>query len=234
MAGRVMSRGWCCGVLLALAVLGGCSSRPTAFDVHGARGQLRPGGNYAIRPGDTLFGIAWRYGLDMNELARWNNITDPNRILAGSILRTSPPSGVMRERVVVPQVSQAGQPGWMWPSRGNVVRRFNASQPGHQGIQISGQRGQPVFAARDGEVAYNGSGLSGVGRMVILRHDDKVLSAYGYLADTLVSEKQRVTRGQQIATMGISPQNVPALHFETRKQGQPVNPFIYIGTTPRH
>ena len=70
--------------------------------------------------------------------------------------------------------------------------------------------------------------------MVILRHEDKVLSAYGYLADVQVSEKQRVQRGQQIATMGISPQNIPALHFETRKQGQSVNPYAYIGTTPRY
>lgn len=234
MAGRFMNKGWRCGLMVCLLALAACSSRPTAFDVHGQRGAIRPGGNYVIRPGDTLFGIAWRYGLDMNELASWNGIADPNRILAGSILRTTPPVGTVREKVVVPQVTQAGQPGWIWPTRGNVSRQFNKNQPGHQGIQIRGQRGQPIVAARDGEVAYNGSGLSGVGRMVILRHDGKVLSAYGYLAESNVHEGQRVSRGQQIGSMGISPQNAPTLHFETRKQGQPVNPFSFIGTTPRH
>ena len=187
---------------------------PTAAELHGQRGALRPGADYIVRPGDTLFGISWRYGLDMQEFARWNGISDPNRILVGQRLHTQPPRGVMRTPVYTPQISSAGQPGWS--------------------LKITGSRGQAIRAARDGEVAYVGSGLSGFGRMVILRHEDKVLSAYGYLADVQVSEKQRVQRGQQIATMGISPQNIPALHFETRKQGQSVNPYAYIGTTPRY
>ena len=220
--------------LLLAACGGGRYHGPTAYDLHGQRGAMRPGGDYIVRPGDTLFGISWRYGLDMQEFARWNGISDPNRILVGQRLHTQPPRGVMRTPVYTPQISSAGQPGWSWPTQGRVVREYDPATPGGQGLKITGSRGQAIRAARDGEVAYVGSGLSGFGRMIILRHEDKVLSAYGYLADVQVSEKQRVQRGQQIATMGISPQNIPALHFETRKQGQSVNPYAYIGTTPRY
>ncbi|MDO4643379.1 MAG: peptidoglycan DD-metalloendopeptidase family protein [Cardiobacteriaceae bacterium] len=219
---------------LLLTACGTSYHAPTAYQLHGQRGALQPGADYIVRPGDTLFGISWRYGLDMQELARWNGISDPNRILAGSRLHTRPPQGIQREQVYVPQVTSAGLPGWIWPTRGRVTREFSPSTPGGQGIKIAGERGQPIYAARDGEVAYVGSGLSGFGRMIILRHDDKVLSAYGYLADVQVGEKQQVRRGQQIATMGISPQNSAALHFETRKQGQPINPYSFIGTAPRY
>ena len=224
-------------LILCALILAACSSgyrAPTATQLHGQRGALRPGGDYTVRPGDTLFGIAWRYGLDIQELANWNSISDPNHILVGQRLRTTPPRGVQPKPVYIPQVSSAGQPGWMWPTRGRVISEYAPNTPGGQSLKIGGSRGQPIYAAHDGEVAYVGSGLSGFGRMIILRHDDKVLSAYGYLADVQVSEKQRVQRGQQIATMGISPQNIPALHFETRKQGQSVNPYAYIGTSPRY
>ncbi len=226
--------------LLALGLggstlLSGCGTHrmPTAEQLHGARGALTPGNYYVIQKGDTLFGISWRYGLDMQELASWNNITDPNHILAGSRIRMKPPTGVARILVEAPSVTSQGQAGWSWPAQGKVVTNYDANTPGRQGLKIAGQRGQAIMAARDGEVVYSGTGLSGYGRMVILRHDSNVLSAYGYLAETGVQEGQRVKRGQQIAKMGISPQNIAALHFETRKQGKPVNPYGYIGTTPR-
>lgn len=79
-----------------------------------------------------------------------------------------------------------------------------------------------------------GTGLSGFGRMIIIRHPNRVLSAYGYLDSVNVSEGQKLSRGQQIGTMGIGSQNMPTLHFETRKQGKAVNPYGYIGTTPRY
>ena len=219
--------------LLLAACGGGRYHGPTAYDLHGQRGAMRPGGDYIVRPGDTLFGISWRYGLDMQELANWNGISDPNRILVGQRLRTTPPRGVQPKPVYIPQVSSAGQPGWMWPTRGRVISEYAPNTPGGQSLKIGGSRGQPIYAAHDGEVAYVGSGLSGVGRMIIIRHDD-VLAAYGYLDNINVKEHQRVQRGQQIASMGISPQSVPALYFETRKGNRTANPYSYIGSTPRY
>lgn len=221
--------------LLSVCLLSSCARHsPTPYELHGERGALRPGANYMIQPGDTLFGIAWRYGLDMEELARWNGISNPDRILAGYYLQTRPPAGIKREKIIVPQVTDNGQPGWRWPTRGKVIRTFSANTPGGQGLKIAGTKRQPVYTAHEGEVAYVGSGVFGFGRMVILQHDNRILSAYGYLADVDVKEGQWVKSGQQIATMGISPQNIPTLHFEIRKQGKSVNPFSFIGTTPRY
>lgn len=227
----------CRTLLLTTALLGfACSYHSgtnAAYQLHGQRGALEAKGYYSIKPGDTLFGIAWRYGLDMQELAHWNGISDWNRIYAGNRLRLEPPSGVERKKVIAPRVTRAGQAGWQWPVRGEVLREFVPNKPGHQGLKIRGTRGQAIVAASDGEVAYSGTGLSGYGRMVIIKHDKNTLSAYGYLQQALVREGQRVRQGEQIATMGISPQNVAALHFETRRQGRPVNPYGFIGTDPR-
>ena len=121
----------------------------------------------------------------------------------------------------------------MWPTRGRVISEYAPNTPGGQSLKIGGSRGQPIYAAHDGEVAYVGSGLSGVGRMIIIRHGD-VLAAYGYLDNINVKEHQRVQRGQQIASMGISPQSTPALYFETRKGNRTANPYSYIGSTPRY
>lgn len=227
----------CLILSLPLLWLSACSTyphRPTAEQLHGERGALKPSGDYIVQAGDTLFGISWRYGLDINELARWNRIADKDRILAGQRLRLTPPSGVTPAKVIAPTVTSAGLPGWTWPTRGDVVQQYSANEPGRQGIRLRGQRGQAIHAAAAGEVAYTGTGLSGFGRMVIIRHPNRVLSAYGYLDSVNVSEGQKLSRGQQIGTMGIGSQNMPTLHFETRKQGKAVNPYGYIGTTPRY
>lgn len=219
--------------ILALFSFACSSVGSKAYQLHGERGALEAKGSYTIKRGDTLFGIAWRHGLDLQELARWNGIDNPNRILAGNKLRLEPPTGVARKRVVAPRVTKAGLSDWQWPVRGQVSREFDANKPGHQGMKISGSMGQPIYAASSGTVAYSGTGLSGFGRMVIINHGNNTLSAYGYLQQAMVHEHQKVQKGQQIATMGISPQNTPSLHFETRKQGKPVNPYGFIGTVPR-
>lgn len=223
-------------LIFFIFILTACSygSKPTPTQLHGARGALQPGGDYIVKKGDTLFRIAWQYGLDINELARWNGIENKDRIHVGQRLRTTPPQGVRRQTVVAPQVTSKGQSGWRWPTRGQVVQGFSPSEPGKQGLRFRGSRGQAVNAAADGEVAYSGTGLSGFGRMVILRHRSGVLSAYGYLDRVNVSEGQRLKAGQQIGTMGIGNQNQPTLHFEIRQQGKPVNPYSYIGTEARY
>ena len=219
--------------LLLAACGGGRYHGPTAYDLHGQRGAMRPGGDYIVRPGDTLFGISWRYGLDMQELANWNGISDPNRILVGQRLRTTPPRGVQPKPVYIPQVSSAGQPGWMWPTRGRVISEYAPNTPGGQSMKIGGSRGQPIYAAHDGEVAYVGSGLSGVGRMIIIRHDD-VLAAYGYLDNINVKEHQRVQRGQQIAIMVFCTEWSTALYLEYRTCCLCDSEYSLIGSTPRY
>jgi lipoprotein NlpD len=104
------------------------------------------------------------------------------------------------------------------------VATFAPNDPTRQGINIAGNAGQPVSAAADGVVVYSGSGLIGYGELVIVKHSDEWLSAYGHNRRRLVSEGEAVKAGQQIAEMGRSGASRDMLHFEIRRNGRPVDP----------
>ena len=93
------------------------------------------------------------------------------------------------------------------------------------GIAIGGREGQPVRAAASGRVVYAGGGLPGYGQLVILKHNDTYLSAYGHNSRLLVSQGQEVAAGATIARMGLGPEREPRLHFEIRRDGAPVDPL---------
>ena len=116
---------------------------------------------------------------------------------------------------------------WRWPADGSVGRRFK-SDDAIPGIEIVGQSGAPVRSAADGVVVYSGNGLVGYGELVIIKHSDSLLSAYGHNRKRLVKEGQRVTAGQQIAEMGSTGAARAGLEFQIRKDGSPVDPLGYL------
>ena len=117
---------------------------------------------------------------------------------------------------------------WGWPANGRVVATYDARAPLAQGIRIAGRVGDSIRAAESGKVVYSGSGLIGYGRLIIVKHNDNYLSAYGHNREILVSEGDQVTKGQQIAKMGTAGDGGPLLHFEIRRNGKPVNPARYL------
>jgi len=116
---------------------------------------------------------------------------------------------------------------WRWPAQGAVARGFDASAS-RKGILISGQRGQPIRAAAAGEVVYSGNGLIGYGELVIIKHSERMLSAYAHNRERLVSEGQRVGAGEVIGRMGRNERNENVLHFEIRRNGKPDDPLDYL------
>lgn len=114
---------------------------------------------------------------------------------------------------------------WQWPIKGKVIKAYSATALGPKGIDIGGQMGAPVLSAENGKVVYSGQGLRGYGKLVIIKHNDTYLSAYGHNSELLVREGQSVTKGQAIAKMGNTDANQVKLHFEIRKNGQPINPL---------
>ncbi|WP_082629056.1 peptidoglycan DD-metalloendopeptidase family protein [Pseudomonas sp. TTU2014-080ASC] len=118
--------------------------------------------------------------------------------------------------------------GWIWPTNGQVIGRFSSNGSLNKGIDISGELGQPVLAASDGSVVYAGSGLRGYGELVIIKHSDTYVSAYGHNRRLLVQEGQKVKAGQKIAEMGSTGTDRVKLHFEVRRQGKPVDPLQYL------
>jgi len=116
---------------------------------------------------------------------------------------------------------------WLWPATGNLIARFDP-EAGSNGIDIAGTDGSPVRAAAKGKVVYAGTGLRGYGLLIIIKHDETFLSAYAHNRAVTISEGDPVHRGQIIAEMGQSGAASTRLHFEIRRDGQPVDPLQYL------
>lgn len=202
---------------------------------------------HVVRTGETLFTIAWRYGKDYRDLARWNGLGDGSLIYPGQVIQLHPPSAAVAgaaprapeparrepprqesKPAPMPELPAEPSPRWQWPATGSVAVEFGMRPGTGTGILIGGSEGDPIRAAAAGQVVYSGSGLIGYGQLIILRHNDTYLSAYGHNATLLVKEGDSVKQGQRIATMGEGPGREPRLHFEIRRNGQPIDPRQFL------
>ncbi len=227
-------------------------------DIYGQEPKPRKvtSGTHHVREGETLYSIAWRYGWDFRSLARANNIPAPYTIYPGQrislgIKTSSPvvaskPATSSTKPASKPAVSKSaskpapaakpaskpsvttGPVEWRWPASGEVVESFSNASQGRKGIAISGRRNSPVVAAAPGRVVYRGSGLTGYGNLLIIKHSERWLSAYAHNDKMMVKEGDAVKGGQQVATMGASGTFRTQLHFEIRKDGKPVDPMGYL------
>jgi lipoprotein NlpD len=243
-------------VMAAAALLAACSSsvvRETSSSSYPSQrivSKPKYGATVRVQRGDTLFGVAFRNDIDYRDLAAWNNISSPYTIYPGQSLKLYPPSGgrtagdtrpattVVRPAPTVPKppvVPTKPAPGpassgfnWRWPAEGVVIGRFTSGDATKQGVDIAGANGQAVRAASDGVVVYSGGGLVGYGELIIIKHSESWLSAYGHNRKRLVNEGQNIKAGQQIAEMGRSGASRDMLHFEIRYNGKPVDPLQYL------
>ena len=128
-----------------------------------------------------------------------------------------------------PASSAASDPkSWKWPTQGRVVSSYDAGNPARNGLNIAGKEGQAITATAAGQVVYSGNGLIGYGELIIIKHSEKMLSAYAHNKVRLVKEGEQVSGGQKIAQMGRDSSGKQILHFEIRDRGKPVNPQIYL------
>ncbi len=218
---RALSRSL--ALLVCVVALGGCDSRALRWD---------SSDTYTVQSGDTVYAIAFRFGLDYRQLAAWNGLSGSYLIHPGDVIRLNGPSGTTtvtqatrgRPKTAARKRPPAEPaPDWHWPTQGRVVAGFVATNG--NGVDIAGKKGQPVFAAAGGRVVYSGSGLIGYGQLIIVKHNNTYLSAYGHNDDLLVAQGATVKAGQRIATMGKGPGERPVLHFEIRQNGEPVDPI---------
>lgn len=214
--------------LLLCGLLSACGS---------TRWDHTPQNQHVVRSGETLYTIAWRYGKRADDLARWNRLGDGSLIHPGQVIRLTPPAGTGRgasgqsastARRPLPPIPAEPPPKWRWPTRGPVAVDFGGRPGSGTGILIAGKAGQAVNAAAAGRVVYSGGGLSGYGQLIIVKHNDTYLSAYGHNSSRLVKDGDAVRQGQRIATMGEGPGREPRLHFEIRRNGKPVNPRQFL------
>ncbi len=240
--------------VLAAGVLTACGSatvvRPSGGS--GSKGSAsaprtsvaRPGATVTVQRGDTLYAISRRTNVTPLDLAAWNGLSSPSTIYPGQTLRLYPQgaaySGRRQSSTATAGTSAATAPAapvatpissgfsWRWPAEGALVGSFVAGETTKQGVDIAGSSGQAVKAAADGVVVYSGAGLVGYGELIIIKHNEQWLSAYGHNRKRLVNEGQSVKVGQQIAEMGRSGAARDMLHFEIRYNGKPVDPLLYL------
>ncbi len=117
---------------------------------------------------------------------------------------------------------------WIWPVKGKVLAAYSFSSATHKGIDLQGVLGEPVRASKGGSVVYAGSGLVGYGNLLIIKHDEHFLSAYGHNSKLLVKEGDVVKVGQKIAEIGDTGTNEVKLHFEIRRDGKPIDPLKFL------
>ena len=117
---------------------------------------------------------------------------------------------------------------WIWPAKGRVVSAYSATKQGNKGIDIAGNKGSNIVASAAGKVVYAGNALRGYGNLIIIKHNEKYLSAYAHNETIFVKEKQRIKQGQIIAKMGDTEAQRVQLHFEIRFRGKSVNPANYL------
>lgn len=137
----------------------------------------------------------------------------------------NPRSGGVSRQPIAASGSQNPEPSWSWPLEGQLINNF---QSGSRGLDIAASQGAPVYATGSGEVVYSGRGIQGMGDLIIIRHSDRFLSAYGHNSVMLVAEGSSVQSGQKIAEVGVDDDGVPLLHFEIRVDGKPVDPLAYL------
>lgn len=189
---------------------------------------------YEVCKGDGLLAVARRTGVAFSQLAQWNHLALPYTLYVGQRLYLSEPPGwtanpaphaAAAAGIAAHQVKSAAML-WRWPVRGRIVRGFR--QRGSKGIDIAAPQGTKVRSAAAGKVVYSGSGLRAYNNLLIIRHDDEFLSAYGYNRRVYVKEGDLVIAGQNIAEVGAVNGKRTSLHFEIRRHGKPVNPLRYL------
>ena len=231
---------WARCLLLAPLLLSGCMGSDTLAPVISRSQHLGPKPTlYTVHVGDTLYSIAFSFGMDYRLLASLNGIKPPYAIqpgerlcLKGGAPVVARPRAVSRAPVKAATTPKRAtytysnqRPDWQWPTAGNVLYRFGKT---NKGIDIAGRYQQPVRASAAGVVVYAGHGIRGYDNLLIIRHNDQYLTAYAYNSRLLVREGAMVRRGQTIAAMGQNRNRRSVLHFEIRRSGKPVNPLRYL------
>lgn len=244
-------------IFITLELFWGCSNTAYKAPVVDAKPiPSRRIKTHVVGPGETLYSIALRYDMDYKKLSKINGLNNNFHIYQGQLLKLegSPPKPVSSTRrptsakpVKSPPVSphrtknqtvkkpmpqtapiSTGTVAWQWPIKGEVLEKFQSGEGLNKGIDIRGKLGEPVLAATAGEVVYSGTGLRGYGKLVIVKHNERLLSAYAHNRVLVVAEGDKVKAGQKIAEVGSSGTDSVKLHFEIRVDGKPVNPLDYL------
>jgi LysM repeat protein len=124
------------------------------------------------------------------------------------------------------QISELGRGRFQWPIKGQIISDFGPKTPGQRndGINIQANMGDPVHTAAAGDVVYAGDQVPGFGNLVLIKHADGWVTAYGHLSKVEVKMQQKVSQGQEIGQAGSTGGvGIPQVHFEVRYAPNPLD-----------
>lgn len=189
---------------------------------------------YIVQKGDTLYSISRQLNITTQNMMEANDLNDQSVLLPGQKLLLPLGTNITKkqdhDRIKTDTKEKttlaSSSKGWVWPAQGEIIQRYQENN--NKGIDIAGNLGQSIFAIADGQVIYVGDDLIGYGNMIILNHYNGFMAAYAHNKKILVQEGMHVTKGQVISHMGKTEDGQVKLHFEIRKNGNPVNPLMYL------
>jgi murein DD-endopeptidase MepM/ murein hydrolase activator NlpD len=219
----------------------------------GQRLNIIPPRTHVVQLGDSINLISQRYAVSPYQLAQLNKLDAPFELAVGqrlqlpmsldfSILDTGIPDGAspavaasvptqqsqLRKKFVAPKL-RADR--FNWPVEGKIITEFGPSARGvhNDGVNIAADMGALVTVSATGTVAFVGDNIKNFGKLVLVKHDGGIITAYAHLDSILVREGDVLAAGDSIGNVGTTGRvDSPQLHFEIRKSRQPINPRSLI------
>jgi len=214
---------------------------------------------YHARKGDTIYAISDHFRVSARVIAEKNNLSTSEPLREGQVIRIpyqapAKPSGppLAKEQIKTEEPNEGSLKTvsissarkyvghLIWPVGGNgghLSSRFGRRWFSfHEGLDIGGEQGLPIYAAHSGQVVYSGSGISGYGNLIILKGDG-ILTVYGHNRTLVAELGARVQQGERLALLGMSGKATgPHLHFETRVRDEKgkfaaVDPLVFFHPT---
>lgn len=187
---------------------------------------------YKVRTGDTLRLPSARPEYESNPQVQVARAAAPRKQDGPKVTaqRVTP----VRKALPVPTKTPAMAGGggkFGWPVDGPIISSYGPKKDGlhNDGINIRAPKGTPVRAAENGVVVYADKQLQGFGNLVLVRHADRWMTAYGHLERIDVVRGATVRRGQNVGLVGSSGSvDQPQLHFEIRRGTEALNPVLYL------
>jgi murein DD-endopeptidase MepM/ murein hydrolase activator NlpD len=218
--------------LMVLFIVSGCATTSPQPIATTPLPRPYPNGIYhVVLNGQTLWSIAKAYNKDISIIIERNNIQDPSRIEVGQKIFIPGATDVIKG--TLPQtVKERSRMGYIWPVRGRVISYFGTKTDDNvlnKGIDIEAEFGQVVVAARSGRVVFCDEKVKGLGKTIIIEHDNGYSTLYAHNSENLVRCGDYVKQNQPIAKIGNTGRaKKPSLHFQVRKAHKPQNPFYYL------
>ena len=233
-----------------------CSLDPSLFDeelkdvseIRQTQKFLNEFDTTVVKSGDTLFGIARRFGVSVQKIVEINNLGLNNVIFTGQVLKIPKISGSKSvtlnsnknlKIVTLPQPkpdilkpsSRILKVKFYSPLDGTIITKFGIKSDGvmNEGIYIEADYGTIVKSSADGEVIFVGSNLKDFGKLLIVKHSENLITSYAHLSKIYVYEGEIITRGQPIAEVGSSGKVTKSqLYFEIRQDNEALDPIPYL------